>query len=203
MEPKEDYMRMQNEKISRGFDDFRFPLPAELSNTWIKEEIPLGSLMQRDDLQIYTGQPSEWSYYIWKQTGTTQANEISKNWDTIVNYLPNNQEVKEHIESINNDMATLVVYNQEQGNDYPLFIVENKYLLPFTTGSIIDGNHRLIALLKELYCGNLQESTPIPIWFGHIPTPLVLLYNSATFTIDKKPLKERIALLKERSQIKR
>lgn len=203
MEPKEDYMRMQNEKISRGFNDFRFPLPAELSNTWIKEEISLGSLMKRDDLQIYTGQPSEWSYYIWKQTGTTQANEISKNWDTIVNYLPNNQEVKEHIESINNDMAKLVVYNQEQGNDYPLFIVENKYLLPFTTGSIIDGNHRLISLFKELCNGNLQDSTPIPIWVGHIPTPLVLLYNSATFAIDKKPLKERISLLKERSIIKR
>jgi len=204
MDPKEDYYRMQNEKISRGYSDFRFPLAAELSHNWEKEKIPVGELMQRNDLQIYTGQPWEWSYHIWKQTDTTKANEIAKHWDTITNYLPSNEQIKEQIKSINEDLARLVIYNQEEGGDYPIFIIENKHnILPYTTGSIIDGNHRLLAILKELRDGNIQESTPIPVWTTQIPTPLVLLYNTATFAKDKKPLQERILLLKERSGRKR
>jgi|GEM_PF-5218106 len=204
MEPKEDYYRMQNEKVSRGYNDFRFPLAAELSNNWVKEEIPVGELMERDDLQLYTGQPWEWAYHIWKQTNTTKANEIAKHWDTITNYLPKDEEIERHIKSINQDLANLVIYNQQEGSDYPLFVVENKHnILPYTTGSIIDGNHRLLALLKELRDGNIQESTPIPVWTTQIPTPLVILYNTATFAKDKKPLQERILLLKERVVKKR
>lgn len=199
MDPKEDYHRMQDEKVARGYNDFRFPLAAELSNNWKKEEIPVGKLMERDDLQLYTGQPWEWAYHLWKQTDTTKANEIAKHWDTITNYLPNNEEIERHIKSINQDLANLVIYNQEEGRDYPIFIVENKHnILPYTTGSIIDGNHRLLALLKELRDGNIQESTPISVWTTQIPTPLVILYNTATFVKDKKPLQERILLLKER-----
>lgn len=203
MNPKEEYRRIQSEKTSKGLNDFRFPIAAELSNRWEKSYIPIGDLMERNDLQLYTGQPWEWVYYVWKQTDTTQANEIAKHWNTITNYLPRNQETKKHIDNINQDLAKLVIYNQEQGNDYPLFIIENKYVLPYTTGSIIDGNHRLIALLKELRDGNIQESTPVPVWTGQIPTLLALLYNSATFAIDKKPLRERILLLKERTHIKK
>ena len=204
MEPREDYYRMQDEKVARGYNDFRFPLAAELSNNWKKEEIPIGKLMERDDLQLYTGQPWEWAYHIWKQTDTTKANEIAKHWDTITNYLPNNEEIERHIKSINQDLARLVIYNQEEGSDYPIFVVENKHhILPYTTGSIIDGNHRLLALLRELKNGNIQESTPIPVWTTHIPTPLVLLYNTATFLKDQKPLQERILLLKERVEKKR
>ncbi len=204
MEPKEDYYRMQNEKVSRGYNDFRFPLAAELSNNWVKEEIPVGELMERDDLQLYTGQPWEWAYHIWKQTNTTKANEIAKHWDTITNYLPKDEEIERHIKSINQDLANLVIYNQQEGRDYPLFVVENKHnILPYTTGSIIDGNHRLLALLKELRDGNIQESTPIPVWTTQTPTQLVILYNTATFTKDKKPLQERILLLKERVGKKR
>jgi hypothetical protein len=204
MNPKEDYYRMQDEKVSRGYNDFRFPLAAELSNNWKKEEIPVEELMQRDDLQIYTGQPWEWSYHIWKQTDTTKANEIARHWGTITNYLPRNEQIKEQIKSINEDLAKLVIYNQEEGGDYPIFIIENKHnILPYTTGSIIDGNHRLLAILKELRDGNIQESTPIPVWTTQIPTPLVILYNTATFVKDKKPLQERILLLKERTGRKR
>jgi len=198
MDPKEDYYRLQNDKVSRGYDYFRFPIAAELANKWEREDIPVGKLMERDDLQLYTGKPSEFAYHVWKQTGTTKANEIGKHWSTIAKYLPNNQEINNHIANIDNDLAKLVIYNQQEGNDYPIFIVENKHLLPYTTGSIIDGNHRLIALLKELRDGNIQESTPIPVWKGKIPTSLVALYNIATFTLDKKPLRERIHLLKER-----
>jgi hypothetical protein len=200
MDPKEDYYRLQNEKINRGYEDFRFPIAAELATKWEKEEIPLGTLMERDDLQLYTGKPWEWAYHVWKQTGTTQANEIGKHWDTIIRYLPNNEEINKHLSNINGDLAKLVIYNQEESNDYPIFIIENKHFLPYTTGSIIDGNHRLIALLKELRDGNIQESTPIQVWKGQIPTFLVALYNVATFTLDKKPLRERILLLKERAK---
>ena len=204
MDPKEDYLRMQDEKVARGYNDFRFPLAAELSNNWKKEEIPVGKLMERDDLQLYTGQPWEWAYHLWKQTDTTKANEIAKHWDTIRNYLPNNEEIERHIKSINQDLANLVIYNQEEGRDYPIFIVENKHnILPYTTGSIIDGNHRLLALLKELRDGNIQESTPISVWTTQIPTPLVILYNVGAFAKDKKPLQERILLLKERIGKKR
>jgi hypothetical protein len=203
MDPKEDYYRMQDEKLSRGYEDFRFPIPAELSNNWNKEHIPVVDLMERDNLQLYTGKPWEWAYYVWKQTGTTQANEIAKNWDTIVEYLPKNEEIHRHISNISTDLTKLVIYNQEQGNDYPLFIVENKHMLPYTTGSIIDGNHRLLSLLKDLRDGNIQESTPIPVWTAQIPTSLVFMYNLATFGIDRKPLKERVLLLKERHNIKR
>ncbi len=202
MEPKEDYYRMQDEKVARGFKDFRFPIPAELSNNWEKKDIPIKDIMDRDDLQIYTGQPWEWSYFLWKQTGTTQANEIAKHWDTVIDYLPNTQDIEEHIRNIDSDLAKLVIYNQKEGYDYPLFIVENKHILPYTTGSIIDGNHRLLALLRELKDGNIQESTPIPVWTANIPTSLVLLYNLATTSIDRKPVRERILLLKERTGLK-
>lgn len=204
MEPREDYYRMQDEKVARGYNDFRFPLAAELSHNWKKEEIPLGELMERDDLQLYTGQPWEWAYHVWKQTDTTKANEIAKHWDTIINYLPNNEKIERHIKSINQDLARLVIYNQGEGSDYPIFVVENKHnILPYTTGSIIDGNHRLLALLKELRDGNIQESTPIPVWTTQISTPLAILYNMATFVKDKKPLQERILLLNERIGKKR
>lgn len=203
MEPKEEYKRIQSEKTSKGLDDHRFPIAAELSNKWEKQYIPVGDLMERNDLQLYTGQPWEWAYYVWKQTNTTQANEIAKHWDTISDYLPNNNEIRKHITNINQDLANLVIYNQEQNNDYPLFIVENQNILPYTTGSIIDGNHRLIALLKELKDGNIQENTPTPVWTGQIPTLLAILYNSATFTLDKKPLRERVLLLKERTYVKK
>jgi len=117
MEPREDYYRMQNEKVARGYNDFRFPLAAELSNNWVKEEIPIGELMERDDLQLYTGQPWEWAYHIWKQTDTTKANEIAKHWDTITNYLPHEEEIERHIKSINQDLAKLVIYNQKEENN--------------------------------------------------------------------------------------
>jgi hypothetical protein len=201
MEHKEDYNRIQESKVARGGNDFRFPIAGELANHWEKIDIPLGNLMERDDLQLYVGNPGEIWTDIYRQTGTSQANEVGKNWETIREYLPQNH--RERIENIGSDLAKLVVYNQESGEDYPLYIVENSFVLPYTTGSIIDGNNRLLALLNELRNGNLQESTPIPVWTAKIPTALVLPYNALTFTIDKKPLYERILLVRERFNLKK
>jgi len=196
MDHKEDYNRIQEEKVARGGSDFRFPIAGELANSWEKIDIPLSTLMQRDDLQLYVGNPGEIWLDIFRQAGTSQANEVGKSWETIREYLP--EQHKERIDNIGSDLAKLVVYNRENGADYPLFIVENNLVLPYTTGNIIDGNNRLVALLNELRNGNLQESTSIPIWIAKIPTALVLPYNAFTFAIDKKPLYERIHLLKER-----
>ncbi len=196
MDHKEDYSRIQEEKVSRGGADFRFPIAGELANSWEKIDIPLCTLMERDDLQLYVGNPGEMWSDIFTQTYTSQANEIGRNWETIGQYLPGKH--KEKIANLGPDLAKLVVYNRESGADYPLFIVESKLVLPYTTGSIIDGNNRLIALLNELRNGNLQESTPIPVWVAQIPTALVLPYNALAFSIDKKPLYERILLAKQR-----
>jgi hypothetical protein len=198
MDPREDYKRIQKDKVERGGIDFRFPIAAELANSWEKVDIPLKELMEREDLQLYVGNPGEFSYDIYQQTLTSKANEIGKHWNTIQSYLPNDDVVQKHIQNINKDLANLVVYSREKGEDYPLIIVENKLVLPFTTGSIIDGNHRLISLLYELRNGNLQESTPIPVWVGKIPTALSLPYSIFTMSIDKKPLYQRILLFKER-----
>lgn len=201
MEHKEDYSRIQESKVARGGNDFRFPIAGELANHWEKIDVPLGNLMERDDLQLYVGNPGEIWTDIYRQTGTSQANEVGKNWETIKEYLP--QEHRKRIDNIGSDLAKLVVYNRESGEDYPLYIVENRFVLPYTTGSIIDGNNRLVALLNELRNGNLQESTPIPVWIAKIPTALVLPYNTLTFAIDKKPLYERILLAKERFNVKK
>ncbi len=198
MDPKEDYKRIQNGKVSQGGTDFRFPIAAELANEWEKVDITLGELMQREDLQLYVGNPGEFSHHIFQQTHTSKAGEIGRNWETIQSYLPTDDDTTRHCLMINEDLARLVVYSRERGEDYPLIIVENKLILPYTTGSIIDGNHRLIALLNELRIGNLQESTPIPVWVGQIPTMLSLPYSIFTMGIDRKPLYERILLFKER-----
>ncbi len=202
MEPKEDYYRIQKEKTERGGTDFRFPILAELCNDWKKQNIPVGELMEREDLQIFVGEPTEWAYSIWKQTDTTKITEIAKHFDTIRQYLPQNEENKKHIEGINSDLAKLVIYNQEEGKDYPLFILESQLMAPYTSGHIIDGNHRLISLLKELKDGNIQESTPIPVWKCKIEIPQLLAYNTISFLLrDKKPLFERLHLLKQRVTI--
>ncbi|HAM37507.1 MAG: hypothetical protein US24_C0035G0005 [candidate division WS6 bacterium GW2011_GWC2_36_7] len=195
---KEDYSRIQEEKVNRGGEDFRFPIAGEMAReNWEKTEIPVGTLMNLDDLQLYVGNPGEFSYDIWKQTGTSQASEVAKHWDTIKNYLPSEQ--LNRINNISDTLSNLVIYNQQIGEDYPLFILRNQLLLPYTTGHMIDGNNRLISLLRSLRSGTIQERTPIPVWQSTIPTALLIPYNIATFCTDKKPLKERIALLKERT----
>jgi hypothetical protein len=197
-EVKQDYSRIQQGKVNRGGEDFRFPIAAELANkNWEKEELPIGELMDMENVQLYVGNPGEFSYDIWKQTGTSQASEIAKHWDTIKNYLP--QENIARINNISDELSNLVIYNQEKGADYPLFILKNQLLLPYTTGHIIDGNNRTLSLLNSLRNGTLQASTTVPVWRSTIPTTLVIPYNIVTFCIDKKPLKERIALLKERT----
>ena len=195
---KDDYERIQQEKVDRGGEGFRFPIAAELATkNWEKVDVPVGELMEMDNLQLYVGNPGEFSYDIWKQTGTSQASEIAKHWDTIKNYLPSNQ--KDRIDNISDELSNLVLYNQQKGADYPLFILKNQLLLPYTTGHMIDGNNRLLSLLNSLRNGTIQESAPIPVWKSTIPTTLLIPYNITTFCIDKKPLKERIALLKERN----
>ena len=197
-EAKSDYFRIQDEKISQGGEGFRFPIAAELANTnWEKEYVPIGDLMNMEDIQLYVGNPGEFTYDIWRQTGTSQAWEIAKHWETIRNYLPIEQ--KTRVDNISTELANLVLYNQKEGEDHPLFILKNQLLLPYTTGHIIDGDNRLISLGYSLSKGDIQESAIIPVWRSTIPTALVIPYNIATFCIDKKPLKERIALLKERT----
>lgn len=197
-EAKQDYERIQAEKVARGGQDFRFPIAAELADkNWEKYDITVGELMGNDDLQLYVGNPGEFSYDIWHQTGTSQAAEVAKHWETIKNYLPIEQ--KTRIDNISTELANLVLSRQENGQDYPLFILKNQLLLPYTTGHMIDGNNRLLSLLYSLKTGAIQESAVVPIWKSTIPTTLTIPYNVATFCTDKKPLKERIALLKERS----
>ncbi len=197
-EVKQDYSRIQEEKADRGGENFRFPIAAELANkNWEKEDIPVGELMDMENLQLYVGNPGEFSYDIWKQTGTSQASEIAKHWDIIKNYLP--QENIARINNISDELSNLVISNQEKGADYPLFILRNQLLLPYTTGHVIDGNNRTLSLLNSLRNGTIQASATVPVWRSTIPTTLVVPYNIATFCIDKKPLKERITLLKERT----
>ena len=198
IEPKQDYQRIQEEKVDRGEQDFRFPIAAELATrSWEKSDIAVGELMNTEGLQLYVGNPGEFSYDIWHQTGTAQAAEVAKHWDTIKNYLPTEQ--KARVDNISTELANLVLSNQETGKDYPLFVLKNQLLLPYTTGHVIDGNNRLLSILYSLRRGTIQESATIPIWRSTIPTALVIPYNVATFCVDKKPLKERIALIKERS----
>lgn len=146
---------------------------------------------------MYVGNPGEFSYDIWRQTGTSQASEIAKHWDTIKNYLPAEQ--TERIANISNTLASLVISKTQKGEDYPLFILKNQLLLPYTTGHMIDGNNRLLSLLYALQNGAVSNDSPIPIWQSTIPTELVIPYNVATFCIDKKTIKERVTLLKERT----
>lgn len=195
MDPREDYNRMQDEKISRGDTDFRFPIAGELMSNWEKKDIALGDLMNRDDLQLYIGDPGSYMYSVYKQTDTSKAREIGIHWDTIKKYIPNDKQV----ESINTDLANLVAYSREIDHEYPLIIVENSRMLPFNGGSMIDGTHRLIALLNSLRNGELQESTPIPVWTGKLPILLAIPYNvSSMILADKKPLYEKVKIFKER-----
>lgn len=199
MEPKEDFYRIQQEKENRGEENFRFPIAGEISKDWKKETTSVGELMERDNLQAYVSCPGDFTYDLYHQMGNSQAKEIAKHWDTVKQYISDNH--RKRIDNIGENLAKLVIYNQEQGQDYPLFIIENDLLLPYTAGHIIDGNNRLISLLYSLSKGYIQESSPIPIWHAHFRTGLGLLYNTATFLLDKKPLKERISLIQERSRI--
>lgn len=199
MEPKEDFYRLQQEKVNRGGEDFRFPIAAELSKDWKKETTTVGELMNRDDLQIYIGQPEEFTYDIYHQMGTSQAREIATHWDTVKQYISPIHQKK--VDNIGRELAELVIYNQEQGADYPLFILKNDLLIPYTTGHIIDGNNRLISLMYAMSKGEIQESSPIPIWQAHFRTGAGLIYNAGTFLIDRKPIKEKLQLLKERTRL--
>ncbi len=197
-EAKQDYERIQAEKVDRGGQDFRFPIAAELATkAWEKEDIAIGKLMNTEDLQLYVGNPGEFSYDIWHQTGTSNASEIATHWDTIRNYLPIEQ--KDRINNISTELANLVLSQQQSGKDYPLFILKNQLLLPYTTGHVIDGNNRLLSILYSLRQGTIQESATIPVWRSTIPSTLLIPYNIATFCVDKKSIRERLALLKERS----
>ncbi len=201
MDPKEDFYRMRREKLKRAGYDNDFPTEGDLVNKWEKVVFTAGELMERDDLQIYVGDPTETFFYeIWRQTGTTNIAEIARNLNTIETYLPPEEAIKNEMNALNHDFARFIIEHQKSGSDYPLFIIENNYMVPYRSGSILDGNHRLIAILNSLRNGDITDDAPVQVWKGYMPTGLLAIHNAYLVLKDRKPLQQRISLLYERSK---
>jgi hypothetical protein len=200
MDPLEDFENVRQHKLERCGEETYFPKLGKVLCCWEKEYIPVGELIERDDIQLWVGQEGEWNYEIWEHTGTAQANEIAKHWDTIVNYLPDTEYMHEHIDRIGPELTNLVLYNtkEETGIEFPLFLVENSKMLPLNCGSLIDGSHRYPSIINSFVKGDIQESSPVPIWRTRIPDITMFGYNMLALFRLRMPLEKKIKLIEER-----
>lgn len=76
--------------------------------------------------------------------------------------------------------------------------LNEKGILPYSCGQVIDGTRRILALCESLSNGDIEESMPIPIYIGDFPTASAIAYNAVAFALDNKPFDERVLLLEER-----
>jgi len=202
MNPIEEFEDIRQHKLERCGDYTTTPklLDCLPHNIWEKNYIAAGDLMEDSNLQIRVSNEYTWSYEIWDRAGTAQINEIGKNWETIKSYLPNTEYIKKHVSSIGPELTNLVLYNrtEETGVEFPLYITDNDLLLPLNSGSIVDGNHRLISILNSLTKGEIQESAPVPIWDTKIPNITVFGYNMLALFRLQMPLEKKLKLIEER-----
>jgi hypothetical protein len=202
MNPIEDFNTISQHKFERCGEESKLPtllkyLPVD---SWEKSYIPAFELMNNDNLQMRVGHESAWSYEIWCRTGTTQMNEIARNWDTIKSYLPDNEHIQKHINSIGPELTNLVLYNREKetGIEFPLFLAKDNEVFQLISDAMVDGNHRSFAIFNSIMNGDIQESAPIPIWTTEVPNITMFGYNMLSLLRRRMSLEKKLELMEER-----
>ena len=200
MNPIEEFEDIRQHKLERCGEETYFPKIGKAIPGWEKSSITAGQLMEDNTLQLWIGNKDIWTYDIWKQTGTPQANEIGRHWDNILNYLPDTEYMQNHTDRIGSTLTNLVLYNSKEttGIEFPLFFFKSRFMLPLSCGSVLDGNHRLLSILSSLSKGEIQESSPVPIWSVNIPDMSVFAYNMLALYKMKMPIDEKLKLLSDR-----
>lgn len=207
---KESFYKMQEGKGT----DQRFPIPGELAKNWEKRIITVKELWDMNP-QMYVGyrvdnrsdildgDSGHLTLLLWRRV-YHQNTRVQTMTDALKNLrqdnLPNlNKQLLRDLDTINKDLA--LICRTPENNDIPetpLILLNERGVLPYSCGQVIDGTRRILALCESLSNGDIEESMPIPIYIGDFPTVSAIAYNAVAFALDNKPLDERVSLLEER-----
>lgn len=202
MNPIEEFEDIRQHKLERCGEETALPglLKYLPDCSWQKEYTTVKELMDDDSLQMTVSSENTWTYELWNSVGTTQFNEIAKNWDTIKSYLPDSEFMKRHTNRIGPELTNLVLYNSrvETGVEFPLYIVNNNLMLPLIPGSDVDGNHRHISLLNSLVKAEIREYSVVPIWKAAVPNITMFGYNLLALFKLQMPYEKKLELIEER-----
>lgn len=207
---KESFNNMQERKGSSQ----TFPIPGELSRNWEEKTITLKDLYYMNP-QLYVGyrinenskkidgDSGHLTLMLWRTTFDSRAKNMAQALRVFrdMNLSIHPQIVKD-LREINRDLALIGKLPQENDTPYtPLILLNDNGILPYTTGQVIDGNRRILALFESLINAEIQEDLPIPVLVGNIPNTSSLAYNAVAAGLDNKPLDERLLLLGERATL--
>lgn len=205
---KESFINMQERKGSSQ----KFPVSGELSKNWQRKVITLKELWHMNP-QLYIGyrideksnKPDGDSGHLteklWKITLDSRAQNMTQALKVLREeniYL--HPQISQDLEIINKDLALIAkVPEYSDIPETPLILLNDKGILPYAGGQVVDGTRRILALFESLTDGEIDDSLPIPIYMGDFPTASALAYNTIAFALDNKPILERISLLEERT----
>jgi hypothetical protein len=205
---KEAFLEMQERKFSSQ----EFPIPGELSRDWVKKDITLKELWKMNP-QLYVGyrineksteikgDSGHLTLKLWRATQNSKAKDMTQALKSLRNMrVSMHPQILKDMQEINKDLA--LISRIPENNDIvetPLILLNENGVLPYTTGQVIDGNRRILALFESLMNGEIDDSLPIPVYIGNFPVVSGIAYNAVAFTLDNKPLDERVCLLEERT----
>lgn len=186
----------------------RLPICAELiCEDWYKGKIKVQELWELNP-QIYVGyrlnkggkktqdDSGYLTYELWKQMNyDSKLQSISKGFQILRdNNVYSDSKVKEQVKKITDDLGRVPLENE----DCSIILLNSHGVVPYSTGSTIDGVRRLTALFDLYQKGNIQDEANVNVLIGDFNDKVCLAYNAAAAVIDTKPIEERVELLAER-----
>jgi hypothetical protein len=205
---KKTFLDMQERKGSSQ----TFPIPGELSKNWKRREISLKDLWEMNP-QLYVGygidensnrfdgDSGHLTLRLWRATQNSEAKNMTQALKSLRNMrVSMHPQILKDMQEINKDLA--LISRVSEKNDIvetPLILLNKSGVLPYTTGQVIDGNRRLLALFESLMNAEIDDSMQVPIYIGNFPVISGIAYNAVAFTLDNKSLNERVCLLEERT----
>jgi hypothetical protein len=207
---KKSFLNMQERKGSSQ----TFPIPGELSKNWERKEVSLKELWQMNP-QLYVGfkidensnrfdgDSGHLTLRLWRATQDSKAQSMTQALKALrdMNISVHPQIIRDMGE-INRDLAFISGVSENNGiGETPLILLNESGVLPYTTGQVIDGNRRILALFESLTEGEIDDSMPVPIYIGNFPVVSGIAYNAVAFSLDNKPMDERVSLITERTSM--
>lgn len=203
-EVEKAFIEMQKEKNS---SIEKLPIPGRLAKRWEKKSITLNELWNLNP-QLYIGyridennnklddDSGHLTLLLWRRTKDSKAKNMVEALSSLRNTKPNlHPQILHDMENINKDLALI---SNTSPNEHPLILLNDHGILPYTSGQVIDGNRRILALFESLRNGDIDESLPLTVYLADFPTASAISYNTVAFALDNKPIGERVSILQER-----
>jgi hypothetical protein len=125
----------------------------------------------------------------------SKLQSISKGFQILRdNSVYSDPRVRSQVRKITEDLGRVPLENE----DCPVILLNSHGVVPYSTGSTIDGVRRLTALFDLYQKGDIQDDADINVLIGDFNDKACLAYNAAAAIIDNKPLYEKVELIAER-----